>query len=85
MTNPLKVATQPSLWDSENLEQYKELYIHPKWENWTAFDPSFRWTWREERVVRRKVDWTIMVRVQLRLEGKDTDITSFGHSSCLQP
>lgn len=55
------VATQPSIWDSENLEEYKQLYIHPKWENSKAFDPSFRWTFREENQVRRKVDWKIMV------------------------
>ncbi|KAK1528238.1 major facilitator superfamily transporter [Colletotrichum paranaense] len=55
------IATQPSIWDSENVEEYKSLYIHPQWENWAAFDPSFRWTWREERAVRRKVDWKIMV------------------------
>ncbi|KAK2038774.1 major facilitator superfamily transporter [Colletotrichum somersetense] len=54
-------ATQPSIWDSENVEEYKSLYIHPQWENWSAFDPSFRWTWREERAVRRKVDWKIMI------------------------
>ncbi|KDN63946.1 putative major facilitator superfamily transporter, partial [Colletotrichum sublineola] len=54
------VATQPSIWDSENVEEYKSLYIHPQWENWSAFDPSFRWTWREERAVRRKIDWKIM-------------------------
>ncbi|KAK1984488.1 major facilitator superfamily transporter [Colletotrichum cereale] len=56
------VATQPSIWDSENVEEYKSLYIHSQWENWSAFDPSFRWTWREERAVRRKVDWKIMVQ-----------------------
>ncbi|OHF02523.1 major facilitator superfamily transporter [Colletotrichum orchidophilum] len=55
------IATQPSIWDSEKVEEYKSLYIHPQWENWAAFDPSFRWTWREERAVRRKVDWKIMV------------------------
>ena len=57
----VQVATQPSIWDSENLEEYKELYIHPKWENLSAFDPLFRWTHREERAVRRKVDLKIMV------------------------
>lgn len=57
----LQIATQPSIWDSANVEEYKKRYIHPQWENWSAFDPSFRWTWREERAVRRKVDWKIMV------------------------
>lgn len=56
-----KVATQPSIWDSPDIERYKELYIHPQWENWSAFDPNFRWTWREENAVRHKVDWKIMV------------------------
>lgn len=58
----IKIATQPSIWDSENVEEYKDLYIHQQWENRSAFDPKFRWTWREERAVRRKVDWKIMVR-----------------------
>ncbi|KAH6659124.1 major facilitator superfamily transporter [Truncatella angustata] len=57
------IATQPSIWDSENVEEYKELYIHPQWENWSAFDPTFRWTWREERETRRIVDWKIIVWV----------------------
>lgn len=43
------------------MEEYKKLYIHPKWENLSAFDPKFRWTHREERAVRRKVDLKIMV------------------------
>jgi hypothetical protein len=42
--DPNAIATQPSIWDSENIEEYKALYIHPQWENWTAFDPSFLWT-----------------------------------------
>ncbi|CAH0002277.1 unnamed protein product [Clonostachys byssicola] len=59
--NPDAIATQPSIWDSEKIEELKELYIHPKWENWPAFDPNFRWTWKEETAVRHKVDWKIMV------------------------
>lgn len=62
----IKTATQPSIWDSENIEEYKALYIHPQWENYSAFDPSFRWTYREENAVRRKVDWKIMVSARVR-------------------
>ncbi|KAF4458534.1 major facilitator superfamily transporter [Fusarium albosuccineum] len=54
--DPDAIATQPSIWDSENIEEYKTLYIHSQWENWSAFDPNFRRTWREENAVRRKVD-----------------------------
>ncbi|KAI1097630.1 MFS general substrate transporter [Jackrogersella minutella] len=67
------IATQPSIWDSENVEEYKELYIHPQWENWSAFDPKFRWTWREERAVRRKVDWKIMVWVCIMFAALNID------------
>ncbi|KAI1486463.1 major facilitator superfamily transporter [Biscogniauxia mediterranea] len=59
--DPDAIATQPSIWDAENVEELKDAYIHPQWENWAAFDPGFRWTWREEKAVRRKVDWKIMV------------------------
>ncbi|KAI8956894.1 MFS general substrate transporter [Daldinia sp. FL1419] len=67
------VATQPSIWDSENVEEYKQLYIHSQWENWSAFDPSFRWTWREERAVRRKVDWKIMTWVCIMFAALNID------------
>ncbi|KAI1088023.1 MFS general substrate transporter [Rostrohypoxylon terebratum] len=67
------IATQPSIWDSENVEEYKELYIHPQWENWSAFDPKFRWTWREERAVRRRVDWKIMVWVCVMFSALNID------------
>ncbi|KAI1872117.1 uncharacterized protein JN550_004320 [Neoarthrinium moseri] len=66
-------ATQSSIWDADNVEEYKELYIHPKWENWAAFDPKFRWTWREERAVRRKVDWKIMVWVCIMFASLNID------------
>ena len=61
--DPNAIATQPSIWDSKNIEEYKALYIHPHWENWAAFDPGFLWTWKEEDAVRHKVDWKIMVWV----------------------
>lgn len=49
------------MWDAENADEYRKLYIRDDWENIDAFDPSFRWTWREEYKVRRKVDLKIMV------------------------
>ena len=62
----MQIATRESLWDSENIEELKEKYINPNWENLEAFDPDFRWTYREEREVRRVVDLKVMVR---RFEG----------------
>ncbi|KAI0173086.1 MFS general substrate transporter [Hypoxylon sp. FL1284] len=71
--DPDAIATQPSIWDSENVEEYKERYIHPKWENWSAFDPKFRWTWREEKAVRRKVDWKIIIWVCVMFSSLNID------------
>ncbi|KAF2031439.1 major facilitator superfamily transporter [Setomelanomma holmii] len=67
------VATQLSIWDADNVEELKSLCIHPQWENWSAFDPSFRWTWREENKVRRKVDWKIMVWVCIMFAALNVD------------
>ena len=71
--DPSAIATQPSIWDSENIEEYKALYIHPQWENWAAFDPSFLWTWKEEDAVRQKVDWKIMVWVCIMFAALNID------------
>ena len=71
--DPNAIATLPSIWDSENIEEYKALYIHPQWENWAAFDPSFIWTWKEEDAVRHKVDWKIMVWVCIMFAALNID------------
>lgn len=48
------VATQPSVFDDPaTLEQYRP---PQNWENVHRFDPSARWTWREEYVSCVQVD-----------------------------
>lgn len=54
----MQVATRESVFDGPLASYYKP---HPKWENLKAFDPSFRWTHREERTARRKVDRKIFL------------------------
>ncbi|KAM0702719.1 hypothetical protein Q7P35_010151 [Cladosporium inversicolor] len=71
--DPNAIATQSSIWDSENIEEYKALYIHPQWENWSAFDPSFLWTWKEEDALRHKFDWKIMVWVCIMFAALNID------------
>ncbi|KAK0386475.1 hypothetical protein NLU13_6310 [Sarocladium strictum] len=68
-----KTPKSDDIWDSENVEEYRRLYIHPQWENASAFDPGFRWTFREENQVRRKVDWKIMLWVCIMFAALNID------------
>ncbi|WWC57503.1 uncharacterized protein I303_100035 [Kwoniella dejecticola CBS 10117] len=58
---PDAIATQPSIWDGDDVKELKAKYIRDDWENIEAFDPNFRWTVKEEHQVRRKIDWKIML------------------------
>lgn len=51
------IATQPSVYDGPHASHYQP---RADWENIEAFDPSFRWTWREEKRALRKVDWKVL-------------------------
>ena len=69
------VATQPSVYDGPHAGFYQP---RADWEvsltkldpslidqNIEAFDPSFRWTWREEKRAIRKVDWKVFTWIML--------------------
>ncbi|WWC72811.1 uncharacterized protein I206_106775 [Kwoniella pini CBS 10737] len=64
------IATQPSVYDGQHAEYYKP---REDWENISAFDPSFRWTWREEQKAIRKVDWKIFTWILLMFLALDID------------
>ncbi|KFX98370.1 hypothetical protein O988_04370 [Pseudogymnoascus sp. VKM F-3808] len=55
------IATKRSVFDDPDLIQYYA--PGPEYENFKSFDPSERWTHREERSVRRKIDFRILLWV----------------------
>ncbi|KAI0347970.1 MFS general substrate transporter [Trametopsis cervina] len=65
------VATQPSVFDDPTtLDVYRP---PPQYENAHRFDPLFRWTWKEELAVVRKIDLRIMVWAWLMFFSLDLD------------
>ncbi|KAJ9092913.1 hypothetical protein QFC21_006625 [Naganishia friedmannii] len=64
------IATQESVFDTD-----QGVFYHPKpsYENYAAFDPIFRWTWREDTKVRRKVDLKIFLWVLVMFMALDID------------
>ncbi|WVR00392.1 hypothetical protein IAU59_007535 [Kwoniella sp. CBS 9459] len=52
------IATQPSVFDTAQ----KDYYVPKSWyEGYAAFDPTFRWTWKQEQRVTRIIDWKIFL------------------------
>lgn len=51
------IATQPSVFDDERLAALH--HPKPRYENIHRFDPSERWTWREEIPLIRRMDWRV--------------------------
>ncbi|KAI0684762.1 MFS general substrate transporter [Cytidiella melzeri] len=65
------IATQPSVFDDPaTLEVYRP---PPEYENSHRFDPLFRWTWKEEFAVVRKIDLRIMLWAWIMFFSLDLD------------
>lgn len=65
------IATQPSVYDDDDYGKHNA--PHPQWENLHRFDPSFRWTWRQEVKLVRKLDvrialWAVVMFFCLDLD-----------------
>ncbi|GAA5850519.1 hypothetical protein JCM8547_001900 [Rhodosporidiobolus lusitaniae] len=64
------IATQESVYDGPLASLYRPI---PKWENLAYFDPAFRWTYREERTVIRKVDLKLLAWIMFMFFALDID------------
>jgi hypothetical protein len=70
------IATKRSVFDDDELGKF---YAPPAdYENAHRFDPTFRWTFREERAVLRKVDLRILLWVLIMFFGLNIDRGNLG-------
>ncbi|KAF9245699.1 major facilitator superfamily domain-containing protein [Melanogaster broomeanus] len=73
------IATQPSVFDDPvTLELYRP---PPQYENAHRFDPKARWTWREEKLVVRKIDLRIMIWACVMFFALDLDRTNISQAN----
>ncbi|TFK70418.1 MFS general substrate transporter [Pluteus cervinus] len=77
--DPDAVATQPSVFDDpDKLETFRP---PPEYENAGRFDPSARWTWREEKALVRKIDCKIMIWVFIMFFSLELDRSNISQAN----
>lgn len=72
------VATVRSVFDDPALAEFYQ--PRPDYENLHRFDPSERWTYREEQAVVRKTDWKIFVWILVMFFGLNIDRGNLGNA-----
>ncbi|KAJ5739721.1 Major facilitator superfamily domain general substrate transporter [Penicillium manginii] len=73
------IATVRSVFDDPQIARFYQ--PHPDYENLAHFDPSVRWTYREERTVRRKTDWKILLWILVMFFGLNIDRGNLGNAA----
>ncbi|TCD62435.1 hypothetical protein EIP91_006897 [Steccherinum ochraceum] len=77
--DPDSIATQPSVFDDPTtLEIYRP---PPSYENAHRFDPSARWTWREESKIIRKIDVRVMAWAFIMFFSMDLDRSNLSQAN----
>ncbi|KAJ5885492.1 major facilitator superfamily domain-containing protein [Penicillium taxi] len=72
------IATTRSVFDDPLLAKY---YLpRSDYENIHRFDPDARWTYREEKSLRRKTDWTVFLWILVMFFGLNLDRGNLGNA-----
>ena len=58
-----QIATKRSVFEDPDPEILRKYFPTSKWENFASFDPYFRWTNKEDKLITRKMDFKILTIV----------------------
>ncbi|KAG1812652.1 allantoate permease [Suillus variegatus] len=77
--DPDAIATRRSVFDDPGLAQY--YWPNKDYENLHRFDPTARWTYREERALVRKLDWRIMLTAAIGFSALNLDRSNISQAN----
>ncbi|KAG2104403.1 allantoate permease [Suillus discolor] len=77
--DPDTIATKRSVYDDPDLAPY--YWPKKDYENIHRFDPTARWTYREERALVRKLDWKIMVTAAIGFSALNLDRSNISQAN----
>ncbi|SPO03593.1 related to MFS transporter [Cephalotrichum gorgonifer] len=77
--NAEDVATQPSVYDDPQQAVYYQ--PHPAYENLHRFDPTFKWTWGDEKRLVRKLDWRVTLWAWIAFMALNLDQASLSQAN----
>lgn len=65
------IATKRSVYDDPDIAEH--YWPKKEYENRHRFNPSARWTYREEKAIIRKIDWKVMVWAAISFSALNLD------------